>query len=647
MSNINVRKVPISGALYPQTGFPIDARGVFDSLTVAQNAAKKAGEIGNTNSEYYFGMKVFVDDAERGIFAWYTIQRDGTLLADDKDGSSLVGMKLIGQDSNGGNIYEQTYSDGTKVQFVAPKGRQGDKGDPGEKGVTVDGKFFTFETDAEGNLFLVHNSDTPPDVTYDPDTGDLYLTIDGTSKYIGKVKGEKGDSLKVKSIDFVNYDSNGGAIYNMTFENDESFQFVAPKGKDGEGGATPYVGENGNWWIDGEDTGERASALSINGHYFIETDDENNLIVSYQDGSTPPNFEYDPESGSIYIIIDDFIRREIGKIKGVDLHLEKGSGKYSLQQSGSLATGDYSFARGAQYVLTESTGGESVSNEASGVGATAEGAGTLATGDGSHAEGSIGKPNVDTNEYRPTTAKRRGSHAEGCGSIADGNGAHSEGYATEAKAEGAHSEGKRTIASAEGAHSEGKGHWDSNKKVLTYTEASGEASHAEGLGTKAIGKASHAEGLKGQAKGNHSHVEGSDGAAHGNNSHVEGWSCKTYGGASHAGGEASIARGYASFAQGVWVEATGLGQSVVGLPNEDNSEAVFIVGNGEVDSDYEPKSRSNAFEVMKDGTARVGGKQVATLDDIGTNNSNIASELAKKISFEVAEDGTVYLITED
>lgn len=31
-------------------------------------------------------------------------------------------------------------------------------------------------------------------------------------------------------------------------------------GKNGEDGLTPYVGENGNWWIGGTDTGVRAAA---------------------------------------------------------------------------------------------------------------------------------------------------------------------------------------------------------------------------------------------------------------------------------------------------------------------------------------------------------------------------------------------------
>lgn len=41
-------------------------------------------------------------------------------------GAKIVSTTLIGQDENGGNIYEQLFDDGTTAQFVAPKGEQGE-----------------------------------------------------------------------------------------------------------------------------------------------------------------------------------------------------------------------------------------------------------------------------------------------------------------------------------------------------------------------------------------------------------------------------------------------------------------------------------------------------------------------------------------
>ena len=54
-------------------------------------------------------------------------------------GAKIVKTELIGQDANGGNIYKQTFDNGTTANFTAPKGAKGDKGltgEQGEKGAT-------------------------------------------------------------------------------------------------------------------------------------------------------------------------------------------------------------------------------------------------------------------------------------------------------------------------------------------------------------------------------------------------------------------------------------------------------------------------------------------------------------------------------
>ena len=52
-------------------------------------------------------------------------------------GMKLEKMEFVGQDANGGNIYEMTFSDGTKVQFVAPKGESAGGGSAEADGVTI------------------------------------------------------------------------------------------------------------------------------------------------------------------------------------------------------------------------------------------------------------------------------------------------------------------------------------------------------------------------------------------------------------------------------------------------------------------------------------------------------------------------------
>lgn len=49
-------------------------------------------------------------------------------------GAKLVSQVLQGQDGNGGNIYLQTFDDGTTATFTAPKGEQGIQGEQGVKG---------------------------------------------------------------------------------------------------------------------------------------------------------------------------------------------------------------------------------------------------------------------------------------------------------------------------------------------------------------------------------------------------------------------------------------------------------------------------------------------------------------------------------
>lgn len=53
---------------------------------------------------------------------------------DGVDGAKLLSQELIGQDEQGGNIYKQTFSDGTEAYFTAPKGQDAN---PAEKGTTV------------------------------------------------------------------------------------------------------------------------------------------------------------------------------------------------------------------------------------------------------------------------------------------------------------------------------------------------------------------------------------------------------------------------------------------------------------------------------------------------------------------------------
>lgn len=161
--------------------------------------------------------------------------------------------------------------------------------------------------------------------------------------------------------------------------------------------------------------------------------------------------------------------------------------------------------------------------------------GNIAHSDHAHAEGQGCK------------AKSYNAHAEGFQTTA-GHNAHSENYMTTASGQNSHAEGDRTVASGLASHAEGSSYSDDEGTITLI--ASGDYSHAEGLGNTASGIGSHAEGLTNTVSGNCSHVEGASNEAKGVCSHAEGDSNVASGDSSHAEGSGTIASGNSSHAEG-------------------------------------------------------------------------------------------------
>lgn len=86
--------------------------------------------------------------------------------------------------------------------------------------------------------------------------------------FIGNIKGKQGDKgatgAKIISQVLQGQDENGGYIYLQTYDDGTTQTFVAPRGATGEmglagaDGKTPFIGENGNWFIGEQDTGVKA-----------------------------------------------------------------------------------------------------------------------------------------------------------------------------------------------------------------------------------------------------------------------------------------------------------------------------------------------------------------------------------------------------
>ena len=141
-----------------------------------------------------------------------------------------------------------------------------------------------------------------------------------------------------------------------------------------------------------------------------------------------------------------------------------------------------------------------------------------------------------------------------------------------------------------------------------YTE--GNYSMAIGQQTQAIGIASHTEGINTKANANYSHAEGGTTVADGIAAHAEGNSTNASGDHSHAEGEATQAIHKNSHAGGFFTQTSARDQMVIGRYNADDSNALFIVGNG---VDKLNTGRRNAFVVGSDGTLTIGNGAAKTV----------------------------------
>ena len=192
------------------------------------------------------------------------------------------------------------------------------------------------------------------------------------------------------------------------------------------------------------------------------------------------------------------------------------------------------------------------------------------------------------------------------------------------------------LASGWFSHAEGGTvDWEYDEEGEPYvislrTQATSEASHAEGCGTVASGTASHAEGLKTVAEGNDSHAEGDTTVASGSDSHAEGYHTVASGFDSHAEGVSTVASGNCSHAEGFRTVAEGddshaEGEFTVSHGKESHAEGLGTKANcrsqhvfGEynvVDTSTNFAYNRGAFvEIVGNGTSSTGRSNARTLD---------------------------------
>ncbi len=235
------------------------------------------------------------------------------------------------------------YIDGNDTGYDAtgPKGENGNNGSDGVSIIKIE------KTDGDGtsgsyDTYTIYysNSTTSTFKIYNGKDGDNghspsieigtngYWYIDGISTGV-KAKGEDGNG-----IDYIVKTSSEGNVdtYTIKYTNGTTSIFVVTNGKDGQ---TPYIGDNGNWWIGEKDTGVSAkgdtgkSAYQIwldNGHTGTEEDFLNWLKGS--DGTNGTNGSdgisvtntYIDENGNLICEMSDGSTINAGKVKDTTKH---------------------------------------------------------------------------------------------------------------------------------------------------------------------------------------------------------------------------------------------------------------------------------------------------------------------------------------
>ena len=185
-----------------------------------------------------------------------------------KDGTALLtgnGEPSVNLGKNGDsyidldtwNFYVRTNN--TWIHVGNIKGNQGNNGVDGAAVLT--GK-------NEPSIGLGKNGDSYIDLS----TWNYYVKENGTWVLKGNIKGSDGqDGNGIVSIKLTNTSANVDT-YTITFDNGETTTFTVTngvngeqgiQGEPGEDGHTPVItiGENGNWYIDGDDTGILAEGI--------------------------------------------------------------------------------------------------------------------------------------------------------------------------------------------------------------------------------------------------------------------------------------------------------------------------------------------------------------------------------------------------
>lgn len=170
------------------------------------------------------------------------------------------------------------------VSCAGQPGAKGDKGDTGAPG--ADGKDGVSIVSIE--LTSSEGLEDTYTITFSDNTTTTFVVTNGSDGTPG-AQGEKGEDGITPTVEI---GENGNWFINGQDTGIKAEGTDGTKGEPGQDGLTPYIGENDNWWIGDEDTGVKAKGedgtstkveIGDNGNWFIDGVDTG-VAAKGQDG---------------------------------------------------------------------------------------------------------------------------------------------------------------------------------------------------------------------------------------------------------------------------------------------------------------------------------------------------------------------------
>ena len=154
--------------------------------------------------------------------------------------------------------------------------------------IVINNPITEIEKDSSGNKYDSYNE-------FNSSVLDFFVKVSGGSGEKGDTgeKGDKGDK--------------GDPFIYSDFTQEQLALLKGDKGDKGDKGEQGEKGDTGEQGIQGEkgekgDTGESGITSPVSGFFTLSVDADGNLWSYSADGSTSPDFEYDSETGSLYIV---------------------------------------------------------------------------------------------------------------------------------------------------------------------------------------------------------------------------------------------------------------------------------------------------------------------------------------------------------